>query len=165
MDWDKFIALTVDGLTLGSVYALIALGYTLVYGVLKLLNFAHGDVFMVGSYIGFGMLNALGGATNLIVPLWLALILVTASAMVGCALLGVVIERFAYRPLRDAPRIAPLISALGVSFFLAYSMQLLFGAQQHNYDTFSLDNGSLYLHGFDIGAVRVPLLRIITIVA
>ena len=115
-------------LTLGSVYALIALGYTLVYGVLKLLNFAHGDVFMVGSYIGFGMLNALGGATNPIVPLWLALILVTPRAMAGCALLGVVIERFAYRPLRDAPRIAPLISALGVSFFLAYSMQLLFGA-------------------------------------
>ena len=64
MAWDKFIALTVDGLTLGSVYALIALGYTLVYGVLKLLNFAHGDVFMVGSYIGFGMLQLLGGPTD-----------------------------------------------------------------------------------------------------
>jgi branched-chain amino acid transport system permease protein len=78
---DTFIQLTLNGLTLGSVYALIALGYSLVYGILKLLNFAHGDVFMVGSYIGFGMLNALGGAADLIVPLWLALILTTAAAM------------------------------------------------------------------------------------
>jgi branched-chain amino acid transport system permease protein len=83
--------------------------------------------------------------------------------MAGCAALGVVIERFAYRPLRDAPRIAPLISALGVSFFLANSMQLLFGAQPRNYDTFSLSNGALYLRGLDIGEVRVPLLRIVTI--
>ena len=133
---DKFVALTLDGLTLGSVYALIALGYTLVYGVLKLLNFAHGDVFMVGSYIGFGVLNLLGGATGLVVPLWLALVVTTAAAMAGCAVLGVVIERFAYRPLRDAPRIAPLISALGVSFFLSYSMQLLFGAQYRDYNLF-----------------------------
>jgi len=162
---DKFVALTLDGLTLGSVYALIALGYTLVYGVLKLLNFAHGDVFMVGSYIGFGMLNALGGATNLIVPLWLALILITASAMAGCALLGVVIERFAYRPLRDAPRIAPLISALGVSFFLAYSMQLLFGAQYRDYNLFSVPGNALFLKGFNIGNVKVSLVRIIIIVS
>src|SRR2546428_2145891 len=103
---DQFISLTLDGLTLGSVYALIALGYTLVYGVLKLLNFAHGDVFMVGSFIGFGTLQALGGAVNPIVPLWALLILITLAAMAGCAVLGVVIERFAYRPLREAPRIA-----------------------------------------------------------
>jgi branched-chain amino acid transport system permease protein len=76
-----------------------------------------------------------------------------------------VIERFAYRPLRDAPRIAPLISALGVSFFLANSMQLLFGATPRNYDTFSFSNGALYLKGIDIGNVRVPLLRIVTITA
>src|SRR4051794_26788974 len=162
---DKFVALTLDGLTLGSVYALIALGYTLVYGVLKLLNFAHGDVFMVGSYIGFGMLNALGGAANLIVPLWLALILITAASMVGCAALGVVIERFAYRPLRDAPRIAPLISALGVSFFLAYSMQLLFGAQYRDYNLFSVPGNALFLKGFNIGNVKVSLVRIIIIVS
>jgi branched-chain amino acid transport system permease protein len=162
---DTFIQLTVDALTLGSVYALIALGYTLVYGVLKLLNFAHGDVFMVGSFIGFGVLQLLGGASNPVVPVWLLLVLVTLSAMAGCAVIGVAIERFAYRPLRDAPRIAPLISALGVSFFLANSMQLLFGAEPRNYNTFSLSNGALYLKGFDIGNVRVPLLRIITIAA
>jgi branched-chain amino acid transport system permease protein len=118
---------------------------------------------MVGSFIGFGVLQALGGTANPMVPVWLLLVLITAAAMAGCAGLGVVIERFAYRPLRDAPRIAPLISALGVSFFLANSMQLLVGAEPRNYDMFSLDNGSLYLKGIDIGNVRVPLLRIITI--
>jgi branched-chain amino acid transport system permease protein len=162
---DKFIQLTLNGLTEGSTYALIALGYTLVYGILKLLNFAHGDVFMVGSFIGFGVLQALGGASDPAVPVWLLLVLITLAAMAGCAALGVAIERFAYRPLRDAPRIAPLISALGVSFFLTYSMQLMFGAAQRNYDTFTLDGGSLYLNGFNIGDVRVPLLRIITIVS
>jgi branched-chain amino acid transport system permease protein len=162
---DQFIQLSIDALTLGSVYALIALGYTLVYGVLKLLNFAHGDVFMVGSFIGFGVLQLLGGVTDPIVPIWLLLVLITAAAMAGCAALGVVIERFAYRPLRDAPRIAPLISALGVSFFLANSMQLLFGATPRNYDTFDLANASLYIKGFNIGNVHVPLLRVIIVVA
>src|ERR687887_2933988 len=154
----EFISLTVDGLTLGSVYALIALGYTLVYGVLKLLNFAHGDVFMVGSFIGFGALQLLGGSADPIVPVWLLLILITAGAMAGCATLGVAIERFAYRPLRDAPRIAPLISALGVSFFLAYSVQLLFGAQQRDYNAISLCNACLYFNGFSIGSVHIALL-------
>jgi branched-chain amino acid transport system permease protein len=164
-DVDTFTQLTLNGLTLGSVYALIALGYSLVYGILKLLNFAHGDVFMVGSFIGFGALQLLGGSANPAVPVWLLLILITLAAMAGCAVLGVAIERFAYRPLRDAPRIAPLISALGVSFFLAYSMQLLFGADQRDYDAFSMADGALFFKGFDIGNVRVPLLRIIIIVA
>ena len=163
MDTQKFIQLTIDALTLGSVYALIALGYTLVYGVLKLLNFAHGDVFMVGTFIGYGVLQALGGSTDPSVPAWALLVLMMLAAMAGCAVLGVAIERFAYRPLRDAPRIAPLISALGVSFFLAYSMQLLFGAQQRNYETFSLSGGALYFKGFHIGGVRVPLIRDIII--
>ncbi|HEY3185314.1 MAG TPA: branched-chain amino acid ABC transporter permease [Gaiellaceae bacterium] len=162
---DNFIQFTVNGLTLGSVYALIALGYTLVYGILKLLNFAHGDVFMVGSFIGFGALQALGGSADPVVPVWLLLVLIVLAAMAGCAALGVAIERFAYRPLREAPRIAPLISALGVSFFLTYSMQLMFGAQQRDYDAFSLSGGALFFRGIDIGNVRVPLLRIIIIVS
>jgi branched-chain amino acid transport system permease protein len=120
-------------------------------------------VFMVGSFIGFGALQLLGGSSSPNVPIWLLLVLITLAAMAGCAALGVVIERFAYRPLREASRIAPLISALGVSFFLANSMQLLFGADPRNYNTFELSNGALYLKGFDIGNVRVPLLRIITI--
>jgi branched-chain amino acid transport system permease protein len=162
---DNFIQFTVNGLTLGSVYALIALGYTLVYGILKLLNFAHGDVFMVGSFIGFGALQVLGGSADPVVPAWLLLVLIVLAAMAGCAVLGVAIERFAYRPLREAPRIAPLISALGVSFFLTYSMQLMFGAQQRDYDAFSLAGGALFFRGIDIGNVRVPLLRIIIIVS
>ena len=149
---DQFIQLTVDGLTLGSVYALIALGYTLVYGVLKLLNFAHGDVFMVGTFAGFGVLQLLGGPAKPNVPIWLVIMLVTLAAMAVCAALGVVIERFAYRPLRDAPRIAPLISALGVSFFLANSMQLLFGATPRNYDLFSTTRHALPA-GLHIGGV------------
>jgi branched-chain amino acid transport system permease protein len=111
------------------------------------------------------VLQELGGTSNPVVPVWALLVIVTFAAMAGCAALGVVIERFAYRPLRDAPRIAPLISALGVSFFLSNSMQLLFGADPRNYNTFDLSNGALYLKGFDIGNVRVPLLRIITIVS
>jgi branched-chain amino acid transport system permease protein len=162
---NTFIQLTVDALTLGSVYALVALGYSLVYGVLKLLNFAHGDVFMVGSFVGYGALQALGGPVSPVVPVWLLLILVTLAAMAACAVLGVAIERFAYRPLRNAPRIAPLISALGVSFFLSNSMQLLFGAQQRDYKSYSLSGGSLYFRGFDLDGVHIPLLRIITVVS
>jgi branched-chain amino acid transport system permease protein len=111
------------------------------------------------------MLQLLGGSTDPVVPVWLLLVLITASAMAGCAVLGVAIERFAYRPLRDAPRIAPLISALGVSFFLAYSLQLLFGSEQRDYDAFSMANGALFFNGFDIGNVRVPLLRIVIILS
>ncbi len=162
---DEFIQFTVNGLTLGSVYALIALGYSMVYGILKLLNFAHGDVYMVGAYIGFGVLQALGGASNPVISIWLVLVIVVLAAMAGCAALGVAIERFAYRPLRNAPRIAPLISALGVSFFLTYSMQLMFGAQQRNYDAFSMGGGALFFKGFSIGDVKVPLIRIIIIVS
>src|ERR1700756_1776011 len=115
---DTFIQLTIDALTLGSVYALIALGYTLVYGILKLLNFAHGDVFMVGAFIGFGVLASLDGPLSPALGLVPLLLVMFAVAMLGSGILGVVIERFAYRPLRNAPRIAPLISALGVVFFL-----------------------------------------------
>jgi len=111
------------------------------------------------------MLQLLGGTTDPVLPIWLLLVTITAVAMAGCAGLGVAIERFAYRPLRDAPRIAPLISALGVSFFLANSMQLLFGATPRNYDTFGLADAALYTKGFDIGNVHVALLRIITVVS
>jgi branched-chain amino acid transport system permease protein len=162
---DTFTQLTLNGLTTGSTYALIALGYTLVYGVLKLLNFAHGDVFMVGSFIGFGVLKVLGGTSDPAVPVWLLITLMVLASMAGCAILGVAIERFAYRPLRDAPRIAPLISGLGVAFVLANSFQLMFGAQQYDYGVFALDGGSLYLEGFNIGNVHVPLIRIVTIVS
>src|ERR1700740_960811 len=126
-NWHYFLANLVNGVTVGSVYALIALGYTMVYGVLKLLNFAHGDVFMVGAYIGWFVLNALHSPLQPVLPLVPLLLLAFLAWMVGCGLLGVVIERFAYRPLRKAPRIAPLITAIGVSFFLEQTAVLLWG--------------------------------------
>ncbi|MDX6396854.1 MAG: branched-chain amino acid transport system permease protein [Gaiellaceae bacterium] len=165
MDFDFFVQQLVNGVTLGSVYALIALGYTMVYGILKLLNFAHGEVYMMGAFAGFGILSVFGGALSLSINVVALIAMMLGVAMLGSGLLGVVIERFAYRPLRDAPRIAPLISALGVSFFLANSMQLLFGATPRNYNTFDLANASLYTKGFNVGNVHVALLRIITVVA
>ena len=127
INWDQFVQLTVNGLTDGAVYALIALGFSIVYGILKLLNFAQGDVFMIGAFIGYFVLTGFGGPANPDMPVPLLIVLMFLFAMIGCGLLGVVIERFAYRPLRNAPRIAPLISALGVSFFLQNSALLLFG--------------------------------------
>ena len=108
----------VNGLTAGSLYALIALGYTMVYGVLKMINFAHGEVFMLGSFAGLGVLNVLGGTeiTGLMVAF--AIFAALIGAMVASATTSVIVERVAYRPLRNAPRLAPLISAIGVSIFL-----------------------------------------------
>jgi branched-chain amino acid transport system permease protein len=135
LDWATFVQLCVNSLQLGAVYALLALGYSMVYGVLKLLNFAHGDVFMIGAYIGYGVLVAFGGSANPEIAVWLLILLMVLAGMAGCGVLGVLVERVAYRPLRSAPRIAPLISALGVSFFLQNSAQLLFGAAYKPYNT------------------------------
>jgi branched-chain amino acid transport system permease protein len=159
----------VAGLTLGAVYALIALGYTMIYGILKLLNFAHGDVYMVGAYTGYFVMTGLGGPLAPRVPIVALILLMFLAAMVGCGLLGVVIERFAYRPLRNAPRIAPLITALGVSFFLQASAQLIFGAEIRSYDTFSLGNSALFVKGihrtiFGV-AVDISLVRIVVIIS
>lgn len=125
----------VNGLTLGSVYALIALGYSMVYGILQLLNFAHGEVYMIGAFIGWGVFALLAAGDTLLLPAVVVILLMLAAAMLGCGLLGVVIEWFAYRPLRDAPRIAPLISALGVSFFLRNAVLLIAGARYRTYRT------------------------------
>lgn len=121
----EFIQHLINGLSLGSIYALIALGYTMVFGVLQLINFAHGDVFMLGAFIGVYTTRYLKLAEH---PSFLSLILLIVVAMIGCALIGWVIERFAYRPLRKSPRINVLITAVGVSLFLEFSGQLLFGA-------------------------------------
>ncbi len=125
LGWEGFWTLLRNGIVSGSLLALIALGYTMVYGILKLLNFAHGDIYMVGAFIGYGVLVAFGGALSPTIPIVPLIILMFAVAMVGSGFLGVAIERVAYKPLRNAPRIAPLISALGVLFFLESSVQLL----------------------------------------
>src|SRR5436309_8028346 len=162
--WDFFVQELVNGLTLGSVYALIALGYSMVYGILKLLNFAHGEVYMIGAFIGYGVLTVSGGAANPMFPLWLLISFMFLAAMIGSGLLGVVVERFAYRPLRNAARIAPLISALGVSFFLQQLATLLFGSIPKQYNTFSLHNGSLF-NRITIGAFEIQYMQLIVILS
>ena len=163
-DWHYFFAQLVAGLTQGSLYALLALGYTMVYGILKLLNFAHGDVYMVGAYIGYFVLTALGGSASPVVPTALLFFLMFGAAMIGCGLLGVVIERFAYRPLRRAPRIAPLISALGVSFFLQQTAVLLFGAIPKSYNTYGLHRGELF-NTVSLGNFTIQYAQIFVIAA
>jgi branched-chain amino acid transport system permease protein len=151
----------VNGLTTGALYALVALGFSMVYGVLKLLNFAHGDLYMVGAYIGFFVIQWFGGSQHLTiaVPLLLVIMFVLAAGLVGG--LGVAIERFAYRPLRDAPRIAPLITAIGVSFFLESSALLLFGAQYRVYNTADFISLS---SGIQIGSVTIDSVQILVLV-
>lgn len=147
----------LNGLTLGAIYALIALGYSMVYGVLQLLNFAHGDVYMVGSFIGFFILEAflpqLAGEFSVLMSIFVISIMLL-SAMVLCGFLGVIIEQFAYRPLRNAPRIAPLISALGVSFFIQNTVLLVLSANRRTYARLSLipaqfriDNEGFFIFG------------------
>jgi branched-chain amino acid transport system permease protein len=160
VDWDKLVQLLVNGVTLGSVYALVALGFSMVYGILKLLNLAHGDVLMVGAFIGWGVLGWLGGAQDPTVAVWLVILLMVLAAMVGGGFLGVAIERFAYRPLRRAPRIAPLISALGVSFFIQNSVLLLFGANFRSYDSFDLVDVGV---GVEWGPLHLWVMRIFVI--
>src|SRR5215212_7020149 len=110
----------INALTIGGVYALIALGYTMVYGIIELINFAHGEIFMVGSFVSWWLLTTLGFTGAITDPLLLigVLALTFIVSMVVMGVVGVVIERIAYRPLRNAPRLAPLITAIGVSFIL-----------------------------------------------
>ena len=136
LGWTGAFDVLRDGIVLGALYSLVALGYTMVYGILKLLNFAHGDVFMVGAFMGFGVLSVIAGPTSSALSLVPLIIVLFAVAMLGSGVLGVVIERFAYRPLRNAPRIAPLISALGIVFVLESSVQLLTNSQHFQYNSY-----------------------------
>ncbi|HAF60584.1 MAG TPA: branched-chain amino acid ABC transporter permease [Bacillota bacterium] len=120
---DQFMQQMVNGISLGSIYALIALGYTMVYGIIKLINFAHGDVYMIGAYIGFA-------ATTYAQLGFLPALLISMAA---CAVLGMTIERIAYKPLRGSTRIAVLITAIGVSLFLEYVMMFFVGAEVRSY--------------------------------
>ena len=138
----SFVSTLFDGLSLGAIYALIALGYTMVYGIAKMLNFAHGDIIMVGAYAILTMLNMTGNP-------YLAVVV----SIVVCTLSGVIIERLAYKPLRGASPLAVLITAIGVSFFLQSIAQLIFGAKTQSvsmpnfgrleFGSFSVSNGTL----------------------
>jgi branched-chain amino acid transport system permease protein len=118
-----FLQQLVNGLSLGSIYALIALGYTMVYGVLRLINFAHGDVYMVGAYVGYYLSRRLQGRG----PSFVSALLVMIGSMIACAVLGILIERLAYRPVRRESRLTLLITAIGVSLFIENAAQLVFG--------------------------------------
>ena len=144
----------INGISIGAVYAIIALGYTMVYGIAKLLNFAHGDVIMVGAYISFCVTNYLG----------LSAIVSIVAAMAICTLLGILIEGLAYKPLRGTPSLAVLITAIGVSYFLQNAAQLIWGAAPKNFTSvvtmspIKLFDGGLVITGEAILTVVVSAL-------
>lgn len=138
----------VNGVSLGSIYALIALGYTMVYGIVKLINFAHGDVFMVGAFIGFYSITVLD------LGFFPALLI----SMAACAILGVLIERIAYKPLRNATRIAALITAIGVSLFIEYGMIYIRGAQPEAYPSDVIPVKTIQFLGVQISSQSLIIL-------
>ena len=139
----EFLQYLINGLSIGSIYAIIALGYTMVYGIAKMLNFAHGDVIMIGAYISYCVM----------IYLELPPVVAVVAAVAVCTLLGVLIEGLAYRPLRGAPSLAVLITAIGVSYFLQNAAQLIWGAAQKTYSSvvslepIRLFNGQLLITG------------------
>ncbi|MDY5219580.1 MAG: branched-chain amino acid ABC transporter permease [Eubacteriales bacterium] len=144
-----FLSYLINGISLGSVYAIIALGYTMVYGIAKMLNFAHGDVIMVGAYISFCVTQYLG----------MPAIVSVVAAMFVCTVLGMLIERLAYKPLRNAPKLAVLITAIGVSYFLQNSAQLIWGSNPKSFNS-AVNLGSIRL--FD-GALLISDEAIVTV--
>lgn len=146
MEWLQQL---VNGISIGSIYALIALGYTMVYGIIKLINFAHGDVFMIGAFIGFWAISRWD------IGFFPALLL----AMVVCAIIGVVIERVAYKRLRNATRIAALITAIGVSLLIEYTMIFFRGAQSAVYPTV-IENKSIEVFGAQISTLSLLILAV-----
>jgi branched-chain amino acid transport system permease protein len=123
---DIFLQQIVNGLVLGSIYALVALGYTMVYGILGLINFAHGDIVMIGALVALSVVHFLSGSG---LPPAAVILIAMAAATLVCVAIGVTVERVAYRPLRRAPRLAPLITAIGVSILIQYSAALIWGKQ------------------------------------
>ena len=155
----EFLSYLISGISLGSVYAIIALGYTMVYGIAKMLNFAHGDVIMVGGYISFCAMSYLG------LPNVVAILL----AMLVCTILGVVIEGLAYKPLRSAPSLAVLITAIGVSYFLQNAAQLIWGSAAKTFTSivtfkpFSFADGNLVITGEVVITVAASVLIMIAL--
>jgi branched-chain amino acid transport system permease protein len=150
----EFIQQMINGLTLGSIYALIALGYTMVYGIIKLINFAHGDVLMIGAYVAFFAVTVF--KMNIYVSLLLAMCI--------CAFLGAAIERLAYKPLRKSTRIAALITAIGVSLFLEYSMKWAVGPQNKSFPLDVMADRTYQLWGAVTITSKEILIFIVTVV-
>lgn len=155
----EFAQHIINGISLGSIYALIALGYTMVYGVLQLINFAHSEVYMVGAFAAYYSARFLGLADK---PGFSTLVILLIFAMVVCSALGLTIERLAYRPLRKAPKLNILITAIGVSLLLQYSGQILFGADPKVFpnvleDVTLASVGGVELRSFDVTILGVAL--------
>ncbi|SIQ21120.1 branched-chain amino acid ABC transporter permease [Peribacillus simplex] len=146
----ELIQQLVNGISLGSIYALIALGYTMVYGIVKLINFAHGDVFMVGSFVGFYAITVMD----------LSFIPALLLSMVTCAIFGVLIERIAYKPLRNATRIAALITAIGVSLLIENGLIYIRGAQPEAYPNNVLPMDKLDIFGVSISSQSILILSV-----
>lgn len=156
---EDFLQHVINGVSLGSIYALIALGYTMVYGILQFINFAHSDVYMVGAFIAYFVARAIGMTES---PGIETLAILLAASMVGCALLGMTIERLAYRPLRKAPKINILITAIGMSLFLEYFGQVVFGADPKVFPSILQDSvlfqmGNVPLKSLDIAVLGVTI--------
>ena len=160
----EFLSYLINGISMGSIYAIIALGYTMVYGIAKMLNFAHGDVIMVGAYVSFYVTSfatgSLLGDTPSSFATGAAALVSVLIAMAVCTVLGVVIEGLAYRPLRQAGSLAVLITAIGVSYFLQNAAQILFGANPVNFTP--VVSGQLTLFG---GQLRISYVALLTVVA
>ncbi|SDL94391.1 branched-chain amino acid transport system permease protein [Modicisalibacter muralis] len=152
--FDSFFQQLINGLVLGSFYALVALGYTMVFGVIKLLNFAHGDFYMAGAFVGFGALSLVSGALG---AGWMGIFVAMLLAMMAIGCLGVVIERIAYHPMLNAPRLSILITALAVSLVLQNAALALTGGQ---YTAFSTDIG---FGGFEVGNLFISHNQIILV--
>ena len=160
----EFLSYLINGISMGSIYAIIALGYTMVYGIAKMLNFAHGDVIMVGAYVSFYVTSfatgSLLGDTPSSFATGAAALVSVLIAMAVCTVLGVVLEGLAYRPLRQAGSLAVLITAIGVSYFLQNAAQILFGANPVNFTP--VVSGQLTLFG---GQLRISYVALLTVVA
>ena len=160
----EFLSYLINGISMGSIYAIIALGYTMVYGIAKMLNFAHGDVIMVGAYVSFYATSfatgSILGEDPSALASGVATLVSVLAAMVVCTVLGVIIEGLAYRPLRQAGSLAVLITAIGVSYFLQNAAQLLFGANPVNFTP--VVSGQLTLFG---GQLRISYVALLTIAA
>ncbi|MDD3366356.1 MAG: branched-chain amino acid ABC transporter permease, partial [Sphaerochaetaceae bacterium] len=157
----EFFQHLMNGLTLGGIYALIALGYTMVYGILKFINFAHGDILMVGSYIGLFTFDAIRGQT---MGPWtvIAFFIAMLAGMLFSAGLGMAIERIAYKPLRRATRLAPLLSAIGVSFILSNMAAWMWGTKSRKLD-YPFDNSPIYLKGVSITPHQILILVVVIV--
>lgn len=152
----QWFDLAVFGLAQGSVYALIALGYTLVYGILRMINFAHSEIFMSGAFLGYFVATSMQRSGFMEANPLLGIVIIFLTAMTTSAVLAVLLERIAYRPLRGAPRLVPLITAIGASFFLQYTFRGLFGTQNRAYPEIAVIKGTFPLFGdFQIQKIQV----------